>query len=210
MFSFGVTEQFKKFCLNIWYFLTLSIKQQRFTQVDTYIIRNFYLHNSNWGEAELFVSGKASRCFAKNLSKLISELSNVKIVPIYKTFKVGNYFQLKSRTPLPLLSNVVYCFTCPCDTDLTYIGMSARHLVVRAKEHVSLENKSRKSAVKDHISCCVVCANADHLLNSFTVVRKCASEYDTKIHEVLLIKRQKPKLNRQFFGNGSSFFLKIF
>ena len=59
-------------------------------------------------------------------------------------------FQLKLETPLPLCSNVVFKFTCSCDTNLTYIGMSSRHLITRVKEHLNLAD-SRKSAIKDHI-----------------------------------------------------------
>jgi len=71
---------------------------------------------------------------------------------------------------------------------VTYTGRSARHLVVRAKEHVNFESKSWKKAIKDHISKCIVCANSNDILNSFTVFRKCSSDYVAKIHEALLIK----------------------
>ena len=75
---------------------------------------------------------------------------DVKLLLLYRTNKVGQYFQLKSETPLPLCSNVVYKFTCSCDTNLTYIGMSSRHLITRVKEHLNLVDL-RKSAIKDHI-----------------------------------------------------------
>ena len=50
----------------------------------------------------------------------------LKIPPIYKTFKVVNYFQLKSKTPVALCSNVVYRFSCSCDTNKTYIEMFSK------------------------------------------------------------------------------------
>ena len=68
-------------------------------------------------------------------------------------------------TPLGLCSNVVYCYTYPCDTSLTYLGMSSRHLVTRAKEYLDL-NQSRKSAVKDHILDCGKCSKSSHSLCS--------------------------------------------
>ena len=47
------------------------------------------------------------------------------------TYKVNRYFQLKSKTAHALSSNVMYQFTCSCDTNLSYIGMSTRHLGTR-------------------------------------------------------------------------------
>ena len=100
--------------------------------------------------------GKQSHIFAKNISKLIRKFSTVHLTPIYKTCKVGNYFNLKSNTPALLLSNVVYRFSCPCDAGLTYIGKSTRHVVTRAKEHLNL-GSSVKSKMKDHIIECNLC-----------------------------------------------------
>ena len=153
--------------------------------------------------------GKVSHRFFKNISKLVFQVGHVKVQPIYRTFKVGNYFNLKSTTPLPLLSNVVYCFSCPCDMGITYIGMSSRHLVVRVKEHLNL-NDRRKSAIKDHLLHCSSCSQAEIKLDSFKVLKKCSSEYNAKIHEAFLIKRNKPHLNKQLFANGCSVLLKIF
>ena len=81
---------------------------------------------------------KTSHRFVRNLSNLVSDLTNkkVKLSPIYKTFKVVNYFQLKSTIPCSLQSNVVYRFSCPCDMGSTYIGMSSRHLITKIKEHL--------------------------------------------------------------------------
>ena len=75
------------------------------------------------------------------------------LAPIYKTCKVGNYFNLKSNTPVLLLSNVVHCFSCPCDVCLTYISKSTRHLLTRAKEYLNLSSLV-KSKIKEHISEC--------------------------------------------------------
>ena len=143
------------------------------------------------------------------MSDLCLKIADLKLVPLYKTMEVSNYFHLKSITPLRLCSNVVYCYPCPCDTDLTYLGMSSRHLVTRAKEHLDL-NQSRKSAIKDHILDCVECSNSSHSLASFKILPNCKYEYDTKVYEALLIKKFKPKLNRQLYANGCSFLLKVF
>ena len=130
-------------------------------------------------------------------------------MPLYQTVKVANYFNLKSMTPLGLCFNVVYSYACPCDTGLAYLGMSFRHLVTRAKEHLNL-NQSQKSAIKDHILDCVKCFNSSHSLVSRKILCNGKNEYDTKVYEALLIKKFKPKLNRQLYANGCSFLLKVF
>ena len=144
-------------------------------------------------EEKLFFSvpyvGKSLQLFTKQLSKLITNLTTVKLIPTYKTFKVGNYFNLKSRTPTPLVSNVVYRFSCPREADLTYIGKSARHLVTRAKEHWSLNSITRKSAVKEHILDCNNCVKSQFYVGVIQTT--------TPIHEALLIKKDKPKINMQ-------------
>ena len=155
-------------------------------------------------EEKLFFSvpyfGKSSQLFTIQLSRLIATLTTVKLISTYKTFKVGNYFNLKSRTPTPLVFNVVYRFSCLREADLTYIGKSATHLVTKVKEHWALNSITRKSAIKKHILDCNNCVKSDDMLKPFSILRKCALDYDTKIHETLLIKKYKPKLNRQLYG----------
>ena len=151
--------------------------------------------------------GKSSRKFFRNMSDLCLEIAGLKLVPLYKTMKASNYFHLKSMTPLGLCSNIVYFYTCPCDTGLTYLGMSSKHLVTRAKEHLDL-NQLQKSAIKGHILDCVKCSNSSHSLASFKILRNCKNEYDTKVYEALLIKKFKPKLNRQLYANGCSILFK--
>ena len=160
---------------------------------------------------EISYVGKQSHRFAKDISKLIWKFSAVHLTPIYKTCKVGNYFNLKSNTPALLLSNVVYRFSCPCDAGLTYIGKSTRHVITRAKEHLNL-GSSVKSKIKDHIIECNLCnkKDMDSLIHRFSVIKKCSSDYDCKIHEALLIKKHQLKLNKQLYENGSSFLLQLF
>ena len=57
---------------------------------------------------------------------------------------------------------------------------------------------------------CDICANTKFNVNSFKIIKKCNSSFETKIHEALLIKKHNPGLNRQLFANGSSFLLHIF
>ena len=145
----------------------------------------------------------------KALFQLCLQHFDLRLLPLYRTNKVGQYFRLKSDTPLRLCSNVVYKFTCSCDTNLTYICMSFRHLITRVKEHLNLAD-STKSAIKDHILSCPICSNLQYNINSFTIMKKCNSDYEAKIHEALLIKRHSPSLNKQCYASGASFLLNIY
>ena len=64
------------------------------------------------------------RRFTNNLAKLIKNKIDGNIVPVYKSFEIGRYFKLKSNTLSALCLNVVHKFTCSCDMNLTYYGMS--------------------------------------------------------------------------------------
>ena len=96
------------------------------------------------------------------------------LTPIYKTCKVGNYFNLKSNTPALLLSNVVSRFSCLCNAGLTYIGKSKHHVVTRAKKHLNL-GSSVKSKIKVYIIKCNFCSKKDtnNLMHHFVVTKKC-------------------------------------
>ena len=114
--------------------------------------------------------------------------------------------------PLPLVSNVVYRFTCPCDTGRACIdsGMSSRRLVTSAKEHSNLDT-CRKGAIKDHLQQFNSCFKSEiNLHSSFTVLKKRSSEYKAKIHSALLIKQSKPLFNEQLHANCCSSLLKLF
>ena len=83
---------------------------------DTSETKNYYITIS-YMESE-------SRCFTNNLAKIIKNKIDVNIVPVYKSFKIGRYFQIKSNTLLAPCSNVVYEIKCSCDVNLTLYNMS--------------------------------------------------------------------------------------
>ena len=105
---------------------------------------------------------------------------------------------------------VVYKFTCSRDVNTTYIGMSKRHLVTRAREHLQLNSNATKSAISQHFSSCQTCHNCNLDVSSFKVIKNCHNEYETKIQEALLIKQPTPRLNSQLYANGCSFLLNVF
>ena len=121
--------------------------------------------------------GKESRCFVSRLAKLFHVKFDVKVSAIYKIFKTGTYFQLKSRTPFLLCSNVVYKFTCSCDSNLTYFGKSTRHLSTRVGEHLNVASQHENSAIKQRILLCIVRSNVRHDLNSFEILKQCKSDF---------------------------------
>ena len=79
---------------------------------------------------------------------LIKNKFNVYINGYYTTLETGSYFQIKCSISKHLISNVVYKFTCSSDTNITYIGMIARHLDVRVEEH--LHSKKRFISTETH------------------------------------------------------------
>ena len=126
---------------------------------------------------------------------------DVKVV--FSSFKVKNYFSLKCHTPMPLMANVVYQFTCLRDANSTYIGKTIRHLATRVKEHAT-----SSSAIKEHLSSCTTCKD-NYSCNSFKVIDSANSDFEVSIKEALHIKHRNPNLNKQLSTQGMSFMLKI-
>ena len=93
--------------------------------------------------------------------------------------------------------------------NLTYYGMSTQYLITRVREHLDF-NSIQRSAIENHILSCGICVDVQHSLKSFTVIKKCQSEFHTKINEALLIKKDTPKLNSQLYAKGAPFLLQVF
>ena len=153
--------------------------------------------------------GEASYDFKKKFSKLVESKFPIIVKPVFNSVKVGNYFNLKCKTPFALTSNVIYKYTCCSDAKLSYIGKTKRHLVVRADEHLTLE-KDHKSEVKEHIKKCNACKSGASFEDNFSILRKCRTNFQACISEALLIKRFKPNLNKQLFQKGAFYTLKVF
>ena len=88
-----------------------------------------------------------------------------------------------------------------------HIGMTTRHLGVRVEKHL---HSKKDSAVQKHINVCQSCKSNKHLFDNFSILKTCNTQYSTKVHEALLIKKLNLKLNTQLFANGSYFMLNIF
>ena len=154
--------------------------------------------------------GRPSIEFGKKLSARIAEHFGISVNVIYTTAKVGSFFRLKCVTPLPLLSRVVYKFTCLGDPNTMYIGLCNRFVIERVREHLAITRK-QLTAVGKHIKGCIKCQQAKLSIHNFEIMKKCRSEFDTKIFEALYIKKFNPIINRQMFANrGASFTINIF
>ena len=101
-----------------------------------------------------------------------------------------------------------YIRTLVCDTSLTYIGKTKRHLVVRSEEYLRYEKDLPKNEIKTHLKGCHICREST--INNFEFIKKCMSDHETKIHEALFIKKENPKLNQNLFNKGSFFTLNIY
>ena len=67
-----------------------------------------------------------------------------------------------------------------------------------------------KSTTKDHIRACATCREEKHTTNSLQILKRCHTEYETKIQEALLTKKLNSKKNEQLYAKGASFLLSIF
>ena len=93
--------------------------------------------------------------------------------------------------------------------NLSNVGINSRHLGTRAREHLNLADINTKSAIKDHLYDCDKCSSVKHLVESFKLLKKCVTEYNTKIEEALLVKKLNSKLNKHLYAKGASFLLSI-
>ena len=103
--------------------------------------------------------------FAKRLAALVKTKFNVDINIYFTCFKTGSYSQLQGSTPFSLFSNVAYKFACSRDANISYIGMTTRHLDSRLGKH--LHHKTTKLAIRDHIEICQNCKLNDTDLIGF-------------------------------------------
>ena len=146
--------------------------------------------------------GKVSVDYGRKIKSLL-QANQVKVV--YETTKVQHSFQLKDPIPKPLLTRVVYQFTCRGDPNIKYIGQTMRTLKERVNEHLR-----GGSAITDHIGQCRDCQNQGVTMEDFIVLQKCRKKTDPPIYEALIIKDLDPSLNRQLVKPGKQLTLKVF
>ena len=101
---------------------------------------------------------------------------------IYQTVKKWLIIFSLNLPPIKLSALMLSIkFSCACDLKLSYIDMSSRH--------VSSERASKFSWKQKNIFFCNICNSNKLYLNSFTILKKWNLEYETKIDEVLSVKK---------------------
>ena len=115
---------------------------------------------------------------------------------------------LVNNLELNISSHLVYCYSCSSCSAI-YYGKTHQHFFTRAAEHMGISNLTSKrvknvkeSAVSDHLLQCNCAIDFDH----FDVLASDTNSFRLLIKESLLIKRDKPVLNRTV----KSFPLKLF
>ena len=96
------------------------------------------------------------------------------------------------------MSSVVYKFQCG-RCNVSYCGETDRHFKVRSGEHISISpltfkkvKLSAESSVHDHLLFC----NHDPSFDDFTILAQGTNKFLLEIKESLLIKHDKPILNK--------------
>ena len=112
--------------------------------------------------------------------------------------KLANVFRFKDCLPFDLVSGVIYKYTCGrCNS--FYYGETDRHLKIISGEHVGISPLTfrkvkplEESAIRDHLLNC----NNIPSFDEFTILAYRHHKYIFEIKEGLLIKRDRPVLNK--------------
>ena len=111
---------------------------------------------------------------------------------------LSKVFRFKDRLPYDLISCVVYKFQCGrCNA--SYYGKTDRHLKVRSGENIGISpltfkkvKPSVESSIRDHLLFC----NHEPSFDDFTILAQGTNKLLLEIKKSLLIKRDKPVLNK--------------
>ena len=147
--------------------------------------------------------GKLSIDLKSSIKKVFKECAphtNIKIIFSSK-FRLRNKFCFKDKIPLALRSHILYQFTCS-QCNLSYIGETTRHFLVRSCEHLAISyktnnnmnpNTTKTTAVTHH------CHNNEkhkNNLSSINIIGSANHPFHLKIKESLLIHKLNPELNK--------------
>ena len=170
-------------------------------QFATAVKETLFLSLPYLGEISLQTRTKLTKSF-KGL------LNSCKLQIVFKSQrKLSNVFRFKDRLPFDLVSGVVYKYTCGrCNS--TYYGETDRHVKVRSGEHIGISpltfkktKPSKESAIRDHLLNCNNIASFEE----FTILANGNNKFALEIKESLLIKRDRPILNKNI--NSAKLFL---
>ena len=112
--------------------------------------------------------------------------------------RLNTLFQFKDPLEKKICSGIIYHYT-RSDCKVTYYGKTFRHFYTRAAEHMGISNLTRKrlknvkqSAISDHL----LQRNCAINFDDFSILTSDFNKFKLFLRKSLLIKRDKPILNR--------------
>ena len=137
--------------------------------------------------------GQQGNRLLKSLVRTLEQQLNTSLQVRYTGTKLAKMFNIKDKTKIDHLYDVVYMAKCPEITcKAVYIGETGRRLKTRIDEHNGKDNKSN---VAKHM---VESGHGQIKDSDFNILAKnTGGTYSRKIIEALYIKKLKPSLNVQ-------------
>ena len=148
----------------------------------------------------LLYLGKASLGFRTKLRRTIER--NLTFCQLKINFRskcrLNALFHFKDSLEKKIRSGIIYCYSCS-NWNVTSYEKTFRHFYSRAAEHMGISNlrgkplKSiRQSAISDHLLQWNCTINFDN----FNILDAESNKLKSRVRDYLLIKRDKPILNR--------------
>ena len=164
-------------------------------------------NNNQDDRTELYITlpflGKFSLQIRKQIVTLLKKnIPSCRVKFLFKTKRrLSHFFKFKDTTPKCLQSHLVYKLQCN-DCNVIYYGLAERHSKVRAYDHLGLSYLTEKpikgvdTAMKSH------CRQKGHSISwdNLMVIAREENSFHLHIKESLLIKRDKPFLNKQLYS----------
>ena len=121
---------------------------------------------------------------------------------------LSSLFKFKESIPKYLRSHLIYKFSCSC-CNATYYDETERQRFVRASEHLGITpltqkrvKNPQKSVIMDHI----LLEGHNATYNDFSILILENNQFKLHLKESLLIKRDKPELNRNIYTHSLELF----
>ena len=112
--------------------------------------------------------------------------------------RLNSLFRFKDPLEKKFCSGIIYCYTCS-NCKVIYYGKTFCRFYTRATEHMGISNLTwkclknvKQSAISDHLLQCNCAINFD----DFSILATDCNKFKLLLRESLLIKRDKPILNR--------------
>ena len=138
--------------------------------------------------------GKLSFDLRTRLRRTIErDLPYYKLKIIFRSkCRLNTLFQFKDPLEKKIRSGIIYRYTYS-NCKVTYYGKNFCHFYTRAAEHMGISNLTGKqSAISDHLFQCNFAINFD----DFSILATDCNKFTLLLRQSLLIKRDKPILNR--------------